>query len=89
MRRRLWALQVRLTVILVLLLVVAQGALGLGTRYLNAWAVVQRLLGQAHAEPLSWLAKQAGPWVEALVVIVLAAAGARGLVRMLQLWKLM
>jgi hypothetical protein len=87
--RRLWALQIRLTVILLLLLVVAQGALGLGADYLNAWAVVQRALGQPGGAPLSWLALHAGPWAEALAVIGLAAAGARALLLLLQRRRLM
>lgn len=89
MSRRLWALQIRLTVIVLLLLVVAQGALGVGTRYCNAWNVVQRLLDQPTAAGASYLENQVGIWGEGLAIVLLAAAAARGILVLLRRWRLM
>ena len=89
MHRRLWALQVRLTLIVLLLLIVAQGALGVGTGFINAWSVAQRALGRPVGADESWIATTAGSWGEGAAVLGLSGLVAWGVRSLFRRWRLL
>ena len=89
MARRLWALRIRLTLIVLLLMAVAQGALGIGTTWFNAWAVIQRAFGRPSNIESSWINIKAGPVAEGVLVIAIGAFVAWGLVALMRKAKLL
>lgn len=82
------ALLLRLTAIAFLLIAVAGGTGLPGSRVINGWNVIERLMGRPPTGGDSWVALQAGAAGELLVVLLLAAgfaAGIREILRRLDL----
>jgi hypothetical protein len=68
----------RLTVFLTLLSIVAMvlidRAMGPRAEFLNAWSVVERLMGREPSAGLSLVAQRLGAWGELVVVLAVNAA---------------